>query len=102
MDIYFEDGDLSDPKKRKGKFQHVYPQLERRLRTLSVARTLDEFVKSFPAARCHEYKGEQQGIFTINLTGNWRLRFRPHDTEISVKDWKDVTAIDILGVDDPH
>jgi len=108
MEIHFEDEDFSNLAKRKGKFQHVQPQLENQLKKLHHAKNLDEFARTFPRARCHEYKGDQKGIFTIDLTGNWRLRFRPYELTEGVElkdgviDWKEVTAIVILGVNDPH
>jgi plasmid maintenance system killer protein len=102
MNIQFRDKDLSDAKKRKGKFSHTYQRIEDRLYKLSLAKNLDEYAKTYPGARCHEYnEGSKEGIFTIDLSGNWRLRFRPIEFELKDDggiDLKSVTSIIILGI----
>jgi plasmid maintenance system killer protein len=103
VDIQFEDKDLSNPKKRKGKFQHVQPQLERRLSELESANTLDEYAQTYPGAYLHERSGDQKGIFTVKLTGNYRLCFQPFLQEgEDVADNKSIKSIKILRIDDPH
>ena len=107
MNIQFENKDLEDARKRKGKFQHVHSQIEKRLTELSEAENLEEIIRNVKGARCHERSGKQKGIFTVDLTGNWRLLFRPEETLPPLKadggiDVQQVTSIIIIGIDDPH
>ena len=88
------------------KCQHVDKQVRKRVQELEQTDNLKQYAKNFPGADCHEYKGQQKGIFTVKLTGNWRLQFRPLDP-VPYKDdggidTERVTAIVLLKVDDPH
>ena len=109
MNIQFEDKNLSDPKKRKGKFQHVQPKLERRLAELGAATNIGEYKVTFPGARFHEHSGNEKGIYTIDVSENYRLYFRlvfQEEEENSDRDRLDiinaVTEIIVVKVNDPH
>jgi proteic killer suppression protein len=106
MKVSFGHNDLADTKKRKGKFSNIFKQIEKRLDQMESAETLADLARDAPGARCHELQGEQKGTFTVDLTGNWRLRFRPEEP-IPLKpdggiDKQQVVSVIIMGVYDPH
>lgn len=37
---------------------------------------------NFPGLRLHPMKGELQGFWAVNVSGNWRIVFRFHDLEV--------------------
>ena len=89
---------------QKGKFQKVQKHLEKRLEEMKSAENLDEFARTYPGAHLHE-RFSDQTMFTVNLTGNWRLCFRPGELEQKEDkgiDLKSVTTIIIFNIDDPH
>ena len=91
---------------KKGKFQHIRPPFDKRLAELTSAANLEEFVRTYPAARCHERSGAQAGIFSVDLTGNYRLCFRPLEPfsykEDAGLDIMTIVSIIIIEIDDPH
>ncbi len=57
--------------------------------------------------RCHELLYDRAGQLSLDLDRPYRLIFAPAHEPIPVKsdgglDWKEVTAIKILGVEDTH
>lgn len=57
--------------------------------------------------RCHELIGDRKGEISIDLDGPYRLIFEPADNppptnEDGGLDWKRVTAVVILAVEDTH
>lgn len=60
-----------------------------------------------PPHRCHELTGNRQGQLTVDLGHPYRLVFRPnHDPlpkrEVGGLDWKQVSAIEIIEIEDTH
>src|ERR1700674_1336720 len=81
-------------------------RLKRRLDFLAAAACLDD-VPPVPPTRRHELTGDRRGNFAVDVTGNWRLVFRPnHDpvpqTADGGIDLKAMTAIEIIAVEDYH
>lgn len=80
-----------------------------RLAEFRAVSTLYDFwpPKSGPA-RCHELtQGERKGQLSVDLDHPYRLIFIPNHELMPVKpdgglEWKEVTAITILGVEDTH
>ena len=58
--------------------------------------------------RCHELtQGERKGHLSVDLDHPYRLIFIPNHNPVPKKpdgglDWKQVTAITILGIEDTH
>lgn len=42
-----------------------------------------------PGWRIHQLKGDREGVWSISLTGNWRITFRIVDGEIAELDLED-------------
>lgn len=82
--------------------------LKRRLVQLRAAPALDTFHPPYSGpARCHELKGDRKGVFSVDLDHPYRLLFCPAHNPLPLRkeggiDWKMVTAVEILGVEDTH
>lgn len=64
-------------------------------------------VPAVPPPRRHPLSGDYQGCFAVDLSGNWRLVFRPDDDPLPFKDdggldLTKVKAIKIVDVVDYH
>lgn len=82
--------------------------IQRRMQALRAANCLGDFWPPFSGPeRCHELTGDRAGQLSMDLNHPYRLIFTPdHDphpqrTEGGL-DWRQVTAINILGVEDTH
>jgi proteic killer suppression protein len=53
--------------------QHV-TRLRRILALLETAETLDDM--DLPGLNLHELKGERKGIWSVKVSGNWRVTFK--------------------------
>ena len=58
-------------------------------------------------ARCHQLKGNRAETFSVDLEHPYRLLFCPNHNPIPVReeggfDWSQITAIEIIGVEDTH
>jgi proteic killer suppression protein len=81
-------------------------RLMMRLGVLKNAKCLAD-VPTDPPPRCHALKGEHQGCYAVDISGNWRLLLEPilpqgvdaKGTEVNPSH---VTAIRILDVIDYH
>lgn len=58
----------------KGVPADMAPKLKRQLFAMSEADQLDD-LKAFPGWRLHPLKGKMAGIWSLVVTGNWRLIF---------------------------
>lgn len=111
MDIAFSDQKLekecNDQKlllKRHGALRAK--KLRNRLDDLATVENLEE-VRILPQHRCHELHGDRAGQLSIDLDHPYRLIFTPAHEPVPCKpdgglDWKQVTAILILGIEDTH
>ena len=80
--------------------------LKRRLSELAAANTLED-LRNLSPARCHELKGDLKGLLSVDLDQPYRLFFEPANNPLPKKpdgglDWKKVTMIKIVDVEDPH
>lgn len=76
-----------------------------RLNALQAANVLEDL--RYAPGRCHELKGSRSGQLSLDLDGPYRLLFAPANDPIPKKtdgglDWKRVTTVVILGVEDYH
>lgn len=60
-----------------------------------------------PPHRCHELTGNKKGQLSLDLDHPYRLIFRPDHDPLPLRDeggldWKAVTAVEILGIEDTH
>lgn len=81
-------------------------RLKLRLGVLAKAACLAD-VPTDPPPRCHPLKGDYQGCYAVDISGNWRLIFEPiatrnDDAKGTEPNLSEVTAILILGVIDYH
>lgn len=62
----------------RGKSKGVPPAMVDKLRklmlALEAAASLDQLMK-FPGWRLHPLKGDRKGLWSLTVTGNWRLTF---------------------------
>jgi plasmid maintenance system killer protein len=77
-----------------------------RLAELQAAENL-EVMRSIPRARCHELRENRKGQISVDLNHPYRLIFEADHNPLPTRaegglDWKQVTQIKILGVDDTH
>ena len=80
--------------------------LKRRLTELAAANSLED-LRNLPQSRCHELKGNLKGYLSVALDDPYRLIFEPPNDPLLKKpdgglDWKKVTEIKIIGVEDIH
>lgn len=111
MDVLFQDQKLAKACNSESQLIRKYGPARARL----IRRRLDEFraaenleiVRLLPQAKCHELKGDREGTLAVNLDHPYRLTFEPANDPIPRKsdsglDWKRVTAIRVLTVEDYH
>lgn len=114
MDIFVADNNLRSALEDEALCKRQYgadmaKKIKLRFAALKAADSLADLwpPKSGPE-RCHELKGDLQGIFSIDLKQPYRLLFKPH-SETAMADrsdeqqrWKSITAINILDIKDTH
>jgi plasmid maintenance system killer protein len=81
-------------------------KIKRRLTELAAAENL-EVMKTLPQARAHELSGNRAGQISLDVKHPYRLLITPDHEETPCKedgglDWKRVTRIKVLGVEDTH
>jgi len=81
-------------------------KLQQRLMELWAAQALFD-ISRVPPARCHELTGDRAGQLSVDLDHPYRLRFIPANTPVPYGlegglDWRSITEIEIIGMDDPH
>jgi len=81
-------------------------KLKQRLMELGAADTLAD-ISHLPPARCHELKGKDAGIFSVDLEHPYRLLFISADDPVPLLgdggiDKKQVKEIEIIKIKDPH
>ena len=80
--------------------------LGRRLNELAAAENL-EILRSLPQMHAHELSGNRAGQISLDIKQPYRLLIMPDHEETPRKkdgglDWRQVTKIKILGVEDTH
>ena len=48
-----------------------------------------EKVRAFPLWKAHQLAGDRKGVWSLHVTGNWRLTFRIEDGDIFDVDYED-------------
>lgn len=82
--------------------------IKTRYARLRAATSLNDFAPPYSgAARCHELTGNKAGIFSMDIKHPYRLLFKPNHDPVPQRpeggiDWKQITAIEILGIEDTH
>ena len=81
-------------------------KVELRLTQLRAANTLADLTL-LPQMRCHELKGELEGLISVDLDQPYRLLFSPAHNPEPIKpdgglDWSQVTSILIEEIEDTH
>ena len=87
-------------------FGRISHKLSLRLQQLTYADNL-AVLRTIPAMGCHELVGDRKGEFAVHVSNNYRLIFEPSNDQIPKKndggiEWAEVTAIQIIGVEDYH
>jgi proteic killer suppression protein len=83
-------------------------KIRNRMAALRAAETLGDFWPPYhKPERCHELTGDRAGQLSMDLEHPYRLIFRPTHNPLPTKpdgglDWFQVTAIEILGMEDTH
>ena len=57
------------------------------LAALDTAHSIDDM--DIPGYRLHPLKGERKGLWSISVSGNWRLTFEFADGNVYVLDYED-------------
>lgn len=81
-------------------------KIRQRLDELGAVGSLD-VMRTLPAARCEELKGDRKGQLSVRLHGGFRLVLTPGHDPWPLKpdgglDWKATTAIRILAIENYH
>ena len=50
---------------------------------------LDDKLRAFPLWKAHQLTGDPKGVWSLNVTRNWRLTFQIEDGEILDVDYED-------------
>jgi proteic killer suppression protein len=80
--------DLFENGSSKGISASQHKRIRRILATLVSAPSLDQLV-SLPGWRLHQLKGDREGVWSISVTGNWRLTFMIDNGELTNVDLED-------------
>jgi proteic killer suppression protein len=111
VDILFADSQLEKECNTEKRLVRRYGDerarhIKLRLSQLRAANTLEE-LRFLPQAKCHELHGDRAGQLSVTVGYPYNLIFEPvADCEIHLPDgglnWKAVTAIRVLGVENYH
>lgn len=110
MDISFAsrklEKQLSDEAKIRRAFGDRGRRLMMRLDVLREASNLAD-VPHIPPIRRHALSGKRAGHYAVDITGNWRLIFRPVAASSPVDpggadDLTGITAIEVVAIEDYH
>lgn len=111
MDILFQDQKLAKICTKDGLLARKYGSVRAKLIRQRLDDTKDadnlEVLRSLSQMRCHELKGSREGTLAVDLGHPYRLIFEPANDPIPRKsdhglDWKRITAIRVLAVEDYH
>ena len=113
MDIFFKSTKVKKEFNEEKRLKKVHGEL----RTKKIGFRMAEF-RAAPSlhdlglpydgpGRCHELTGGRKGQLSFDLDHPYRLIFVPYHDPVPVKkdgglDWKQVTAIMIVGIEDTH
>ena len=63
------------------------PRIEERLQALHTANTIEDM--NLPGWRLHALKGDKIGLWSINVSGNWRIVFEFKDGHSYIVNYED-------------
>jgi len=97
---------LTDPKQLNKHYGQLAKKINQRLKQLKAANNL-AIMKTLPGARCHELKGNYEGCLAVDVSGNYRLIFKPDHDQVPENqsgglDWESVTIIEVQEITDYH
>jgi plasmid maintenance system killer protein len=97
---------LTDPREMVKSFGQMARKVNQRLKELTDADTL-AIMRTIPAARCHELTGDRKGELAVDVSGNYRMVFKPNHNPNPKKNdgglnWDEVTKIQINEIEDYH
>jgi proteic killer suppression protein len=97
---------LTVAKEMQKAFGTMAKKVNQRMKELRASSNL-EVMKTIPAANCHELKGDRQGEFAVNISGNYRIIFEPDHDPLPLKEDNSIDCIRIidiriLGTEDYH
>lgn len=81
--------------KRYGK--EVAEKLPRRIKELKAFESVNDIPVNLPYRR-HKLTGKLKECFAINITGQYRLIFRPNENNIIIEELKEIKRIEIMEV----
>lgn len=90
---------LSDDRQLSKHYSNIKATLMNRLTELQAADNLS-FITHKPPPRKHKLSGEYEGCWSVDVSANYRLIFRPIET--SITDETKIKGIVILDILDPH
>lgn len=110
MDVIFKSEslreELTDERERKKEYgQSCAKKIKHRLDDLRAAQCLHDF-RHLPG-RCHELKGNLEGVLSLDVDHPYRLLFVPYHDPVPLKedgglDWTQVTVVQIISIEDTH
>ena len=62
-------------------------KIAKRLFVINRAKTINEI--ALPAFKLHQLKGDREGIWSIHVTGNWRITFAFKNGDAYILDYED-------------
>ncbi|WP_312410298.1 type II toxin-antitoxin system RelE/ParE family toxin [Pseudescherichia sp.] len=62
-------------------------RLETGLNALSLAEVIEDL--NFPGYKLHRLKGTRKNIWSLSVTGNWRLTFEFTDSDVYILNYED-------------
>lgn len=99
---------LNDDKKRLATYgRDRARKIVERLNELHAANNLADIFK-LPFANCHEHVGDERGLFTVDISHNFRLYFQPIGVKKiprpkeQVLDYNAIDEVTITKIEDPH
>lgn len=97
---------LSSPKEIITHYGTKAKNIKQRIDELKAAETLFD-ISFLPQARCHELKGTLKSCLAVEVSANYRIIFKPNHSPIPQRasggfDWRAVTKITVISVEDYH
>jgi toxin HigB-1 len=69
----------------------IQPQHVQRLRILMAALDTSQSIRdmNIPGFRLHQVKGRRSGVWSVSVSGNWRVTFEFRDGQAYILDYED-------------
>jgi toxin HigB-1 len=69
----------------------IQPQHVQRLRILMAALDTSQSIRdmNIPGFRLHQLKGRRSGVWSVSVSGNWRVTFEFRDGQAYILDYED-------------